>query len=63
MNNPIWTAPEQGTFKCNVDAAIFRIETVMEQVCAFETIEEISLEHRPCGGKVALYLMKPKLGA
>ncbi|MCI46970.1 hypothetical protein A2U01_0068211, partial [Trifolium medium] len=24
MNNPIWTAPEQGTFKCNVDAAIFK---------------------------------------
>ncbi|GAU50382.1 hypothetical protein TSUD_368620 [Trifolium subterraneum] len=24
MNNPIWTAPKQGTFKCNVDATIFK---------------------------------------
>ncbi|PNX86728.1 hypothetical protein L195_g042809, partial [Trifolium pratense] len=24
MNNPIWTTPEQGTFKCNVDAAIVK---------------------------------------
>jgi ribonuclease HI len=24
MNNHVWTAPEQGAFKCNVDAAIFK---------------------------------------
>ncbi|MCI53367.1 hypothetical protein A2U01_0074613, partial [Trifolium medium] len=24
MNNFVWTAPEQGTFKCNADAAIFK---------------------------------------
>jgi hypothetical protein len=24
MNNHVWTAPEQGTFKCNVNAAIFK---------------------------------------
>ncbi|PNX74367.1 hypothetical protein L195_g030285 [Trifolium pratense] len=63
INNYVWTAPEQGTFKCNVMPLFSRIEIVMGWICAFKMIMKILVEHKPSGGKVAFYLMKPKLGA